>query len=689
MSVSRTYSLGGSYYAACRPRRSKTDWAGVGPGDAFKNNLDYHVKMPAQRQFYQLIHKVQKAVTEHTGAPPEACEPKVKPQLSPLMTSYPSTLAAYAAIGHTAFLEFEARVPAQILFTHLNKYLENPAEQDDLRVDPNSYREMAKIVTKLVQVRLLLEDLSRYPFVASVEIYRLFSASQQNVKFRSVPEMLRAVILYGDILPDWRDQELHPMTRIMLGDLTRICNPCFDELSHTPSHRLVHLGIDWVKTLCRSLAPYLPEPESEAAEPESLPGGLGEESYRFTKEDGMRQPTERIRPLDGPTPPTLFDPADQKQAVKSLVGGDNHSEPAEDNPIQELISDFADAVSQAGGQQQTWEDMRSDVLEYTLRGGGFSEGPIQGNPVEGREVTVRLGKDSAVGGEIFDRPVELSENDQAHAELLEGCAPIVQTLKKNLYPNVTEIPETERLRTSGSLDNNRLAVAEFSQVIFRRYRIREKADPRGKPVVLIACDGSGSLNQEQMQMLKLLAAAWLESTVKSEIQVLAGLYHSGAVRPGISGPLVQWLYHPRKTPALSRKEATRALVALPPSGTGAQSDALSLAFMLEEARGLARGRMIYLILLSDCAWNMSFRTEKNGKEEVYAFFETVCREQAGKLHTTLVALGVTGETGFETLLDRVLVVNEDQLTDPVAVAGQIGSYVASCLKERRRWVMKK
>ena len=139
----------------------------------------------------------------------------------------------------------------------------------------------------------------------------------------------------------------------------------------------------------------------------------------------------------------------------------------------------------------------------------------------------------------------------------------------------------------------------------------------------------------------------------------------------------------------TRKEATRALVALPSTGTGAQSDSLSLAFMLEEARHLARGRIIYLILLSDCVWNMSFRTEKTGKEEVYSFFETAYQEYPGKLNTTLVALGVAGDTGFEALLDKVVVVNEEQLTDPAAVAGQIGTYVASCLKERRRWVKKK
>ena len=674
-------------YAACRQRRSKTDWAGIDLGDAFKSNLDYYFRMAAQRLFYQATRKVQLAVSDYTGGAGEAPEPKAKPQLSPFYTNYPSTLAAHAAIGLTAYLEFKARVPEKILLTHLKEYLEKPAEHDDVTVDPKSYAALTKIVAEQVQARILLEDLSRYPFGASVEMYRLFSASQQSARFRTVPDILHAVILYGDVLPDWRHQELHPLTRHMLGDLTRTSQPYFDTLSQTRPHRLVQVGIDWVRALCLALAPYLPEPEEEAqdAEPALLEQGAG--VYRFQKERGRRQPTERFAPLGGVTPPRLFDPVNPDQAIKSLVGGNNGGKPPQDDIFQQLINDFADAVNKAGGQQQTYQDIRSDVLEQMLKNGGFCEGPIQGNPVEGHEVTVNLGKDKAAG-EIFDRPVELSVDEKSYAELMENCRPITEALKKNLYPNVEQIPETDRLRTSGSLDAGRLAVADYSQVIFRRYRIREKADPRGKPVVLIACDGSGSLNQRQMQMLKLLAAGWLESTVKSEIQVLAGLYHSGSVRPGVSGPLVQWIYHPEKTPALTRKEASRALVALPASGTGAQSDALSLAFMLEEARRLARGRMIYQILLSDCAWNACLRLGKSGREEVQAFFETVYQESSGKLHTTLVALGVKGETGFETLLDRVLVVNDAQLTDPVGLAGQIGAYVASCLRERHRWVKK-
>ncbi len=91
-------------------------------------------------------------------------------------------------------------------------------------------------------------------------------------------------------------------------------------------------------------------------------------------------------------------------------------------------------------------------------------------------------------------------------------------------------------------------------------------------------------------MLKILTAAWLQSTAKARIQVIAGLYHSGTVRPGLTGPLVGWICHPRRTAATGRIDSIRALVSLPDSGTGVQSDALSLAFMLDRCQGNREGK---------------------------------------------------------------------------------------------------
>jgi len=132
-----------------------------------------------------------------------------------------------------------------------------------------------------------------------------------------------------------------------------------------------------------------------------------------------------------------------------------------------------------------------------------------------------------------------------------------------------------------------------------------------------------------------------------------------------------------------------ALQSLPPGGgTGAQSDALSLAFILKEARQIARGSMVYLILITDTAWNRSFNTEKDGKGEMLCLFKSVYEEFQGKLHATLVALGVQGATGFEEILDSVIPVSNEELVNYSAVAEKIGVYVAACMRERRRIVEK-
>ena len=166
------------------------------------------------------------------------------------------------------------------------------------------------------------------------------------------------------------------------------------------------------------------------------------------------------------------------------------------------------------------------------------------------------------------------------------------------------------------------------------------------------------------------------------MQILAGFYHSKDGAGNESGPLVQWVYHPFKTVCTSRKDATRAVVSLPGCGTGVQSDVLSIAFMLEEARQLAKGKMIYLILITDCLWNRSLNTEKSGDEEVYSFFQNIYQDPHRRIHTTMVALGSSSKD-FEQLLDKVIVVPPHQLTDYTGVAAQIGTYVASILKERR------
>jgi len=687
---------------AYRGHRTKTSWKGVGPGDAFNSNLDYRERLQAQRIFYSMCKQAQKfAARLALGELPKDFKPAIQPQLGPCYTNYPAGFAVYAAIGLTAFLEFKEWAGDRFLSVHLKEYLENPAKHDDVSVDEETYKTVAQIVTEKVQTRLLLADLARYKELSSVEVYRLFGASQQDLRFESVPEILEAVILYGDILPDWKDLDLHYVTRVLFRKLEEISEIYFELLPATKSHEFVALGEEWVIDVCRTLAPHLPPPrEEEETNNSSHMDRLQEEDAnsepRYSNRKKLPEMTDHIPPLDEPKAPALFPPKNPIQQVLSdMVSSMNVSandankdideeELEEVKAVAEVLKQFNETIGQSCGQRQNWEDIRSEIVERTLKNSSFSKGPIEGNPTDGHSVTVPLGGNQEASGDIYDRAVELSDNETAYQNLVGEAEPITQSLKRILYPNVEQIAETQNICSGGTLDPARMAMALFSEVIFKRYIILEEPDKRGRPVLLIACDGSGSLDKDQMAMLKNMACSWLNATAMSRIEVLAALFHSGEYRKNQSGPLVQWMYHPRKTPATGRKDAARALISLPDSGTGAQSDALSLAFMIEEARKIARGRMVYLVLISDCAWNRSFMTEMSGQEEVYNYFQWAYDEFGDKLHTTLVALGVENETGFEDLLDKVIKISQEELTDHVTVADRISSFVANCIKEQRR-----
>ena len=657
-----------------RRRRMKFDWAGCGIGDAFKHNLDHHLRLPAQKLFYKMVKQAQLTAYQLGEDNAKEYQPVVKPQLSPFYTTYPSALSAHAAIGLTAFLEFQAVVGDRLLFIHLRDFLTDPVEADDVRIESNIYSFVAATVTEHVQTRLFLECLMREKSLAAVEMYRLFSASQLHMRFDSFSEILRTAILYGDVAPDWESADLYPLTLEILNAITNTSAAFFRELPATADNKLLPLGVEWVRKVCRSLVKYLP------------PAKPGERLPSVN--------TTEIAPLNRPKHPTTSDSPD---ALHHVLQGLIHTAIAEDGeearrgrpqdleePVRTILEAFNSTMKKAGDHETEWEDLRSDLVEREMRSHSFSKGPLQGTPSEGHEIHIRLADDQEKSGEIFDRPVELSDDLQVCEALYREAQPIADTLRRNLYPNIQQVYTALRLRCSGSLDPSRLALAEFCPAVFRRYRTLEQADLGGQPVLVIACDGSGSLNENQMKLLKILAAGWLDSTAKTGIKVLAALYHSGTIRENVSGPLVQWMHHPQKTMATGKREAIRAVASLPDTGTGVQSDALSIAFIMDEARRLARSEMIYFILISDTAWNISFPGSRDGGAEVYAYFNNIYKTIPGKLHVTLVGLGISEETGFEKLLDKVIRVSETELTDYSKVAEKIGSYVASCMRERFR-----
>ena len=152
----------GNYYNY-QKHTPKQEWAGVNMGDGFNDNIAFHSgRSPAQRLFYKTCREKQIVAANLAEIDTEATfKPQVKPQLALCYTDYPALTAAWAAIGHTALLEFKMRASDRLLATYLEEYLKNPAKADDARVDPRVYKEIAKIVTDVIQNRLILEELSR------------------------------------------------------------------------------------------------------------------------------------------------------------------------------------------------------------------------------------------------------------------------------------------------------------------------------------------------------------------------------------------------------------------------------------------------------------------------------------------------------------------------------------------------
>lgn len=720
-------------YTACLPKknRSKSDWAGCGLGDAFKHAIEYMYRLKAQRDFYKILKTAQKAIAKLTDPDAETnFQPRVKAQLSPIYTDYPAPLAAFASIGLTCFLEYQERTEHNLLLNYLADFLENPAEIDGLNVDIKEYKQVVNAVCTWVWTRLVLEDLARTVVYSPLEIYSLFISAQETLKFDCLSEIIRAVILFGDILPPWDLLKLHPLTAEIIQETTKVSKAYFLKIREVPSKELIMLGAQWARVLSKTLSKFLPPPKppdsdkekelfawldkddsavdydvpsflrKKADSPKGRPRGrmTGYQRY-LSRVHGIGNPdhdkNEHINPLNGPNPPSLDPPKNlAHQIVKAQKGKDEKSlSIVKDDPqtrqlsASETMEDFNTAINRAGRQINKWEDMRHDIIKNLLRDSPFKQGPVEGLPADGHDVSVKLGGGLEAGGEIYDQPAEVSDDYDAIAQLSDAALLITRALKKNLYPNVAFLPVAQHLQTNGLIDNRRLPLAAVSGTVFKRYRHTEIKDQRGRPLLLIACDGSGSLNSQEMYMLKLLCTSYLESTVKSQIQILAALYHSDRVRSGAASPLVRWIYHSQKNLIKSPKEGVRAVAALPDSGgTGVQSDALSLSFLLQEGRRLAKGSMVYLVLITDSAWNRSFHMELSGKEEVRAVFKNAYEEFAGKLDTTVIALGVSEETGLEDMVQKVIAVSEKQLEDPGNVAREIALYVAACIRDRKKIV---
>ncbi len=679
---------------SCGPRDKKS-WRPVIAADMFNPNLSYAKSRQAKTLMNKSIKAAQAQAAMAAGKP-EAAKGKfsVSPQLAMGYCGLPLQIGAQAAIGHTALLEYQALSgPRCALRDHLAQYLEQPALFEPiLEIGEDLFKQIAERLVKIVNHRILLEDLQRREQLGSVEFHRFALASVRTWQFRSLPEIVEAVVMFGDLLPDWRDLgEIHPGTMDLLHAVERASCNYLDRLCFTPGHELMALGKAWFRSIMRGLRPFLHMFVPVAASPSAGPMMKPPSKQSDTRREPDRE-LEDIAPLKEPPAPSLLDPADPlAQKVLEKLSGSPAKTPEtkqekgaapKSDPFGEMVQNLA----KASGQARRIEDTRSDILQETLRRMGLERGPIEGSLTDGHEVRMDFGDGREAAGEIHDRPIDVDYSPGAYHELKQEAEPVTRALRKMLYPNFRQILEERRFNTSGALDAARLPEAMFSDAVFKRYKSKTRKDSRGRPVLLIVCDSSGSMNASKVRMLKIVSFAFLTAATKTGIRLLAGLYNQGFVKPGLHGNLVRWLHHPRKTPAITRTEAARVVANMSDNiGSGGQADALSISFMVDEAIEIARGAMVYMVLITDCGWCSSFGPGTTAKQEVHRAIDESYEKLPGKLNTTLVALnheeGKT--TGFEGQMDAVINIPGAHLDNPAQVADKIGRYVAGQIRERK------
>ena len=670
-------------------RNSKRLWRAGRLGNAFKNSIDYYARIPALRTFYDYVEGAIQTIFAMLKKPNVEDSPqKVKAQLSICYTDYP--VGILAAIGHTAWVQYKSLL--NVAKVNIYDFKE---EFDKIRVpegvDKDFFRKMLEIIQQSVSERLAYEELMQSDLKQVIEAYRFFLAANDQLEFHYFTEITRATIILGDLLPEFQEMELDETTKEMLADIRNLSVPFFEELKEAVPAQYYEIGSRWIKQVGKRISRYLPRSGCSAG---TIPQGSSQARSISRTGGGLpRSVDEEFPGFDKKSPPLLEPPSRLEDIIsmdmkdhpvpldmKKQTSGDGLPDHLKE--MMSELSNIAQTIKNASGQRNN-EDTRSDILLSELLNSPFAAGSIQGTSMEGNEVEISMGEDGSVTGQIFDRALELSYNLPEVDKLKAEARPLSDKIKADLYPNSEEILITERIRSSGCIDAGRLPYYEFTNAIYKRFITEHQLQKEGKSLMLLVCDGSGSMNSKKFKMLRLLSVAWLESTIKSQIQVMAGIYNDGSISQGRYGAKMEWIYHPRKTVSVSQKEAVRAVASTPQMGGGGQKDALSLAYCLQEAESVARGNNIYMIHITDTGWINSFGTGIPPDQEIVNVVSQFKDKRKGQLHYTLVGLDTNDAGGIDQVLDEFISLTALELEHPYLAASKIAKYSSSILKKHK------
>ena len=686
------FNKGWEYYE--ERLNSRRYWRSSTMSNSFRSYIPYHYRILPMQQFYRKVDEKIRHVYQLTGYDfVNNDDKRVKAQLSVCYTHYPQGIGVQAAIGSTAWLQFKklstkqevpVNPPASLMQFALNS-----------QVDMKIFTEIYQQVYKMVQERLACEELKKSGII-EVEAYRFVLLNYHRLQMRSLPDIIHVAVMLGDLLPDLYQLELHPVTMKVMEEILSISVFYYKSVEKANIAELLRIRHEWISAICKSVCRFLP---SELRPLRNVSGNQEEDGPALgNMNSSAPKPNQDFPGLNKPGFPFINEEKDPVKLIQSLLfnnrsgnevfkGGDSAEVKltGEAKAAFDQLSQVINTVLSTSGQTNKFEDIRSDIIQDTILNSPFQSGPIEGTSAEGNDVEADLGDGMVIKEHVFDKSFVPSFDEEEIKNLIRQAEPLTASMKRNIFPNVEEIALSENLKTSGMIDPIRLTHYQYSDAIYKRVIHRQEFNKKGRPVILIACDGSGSMDRQKMMMLKLLTVAWIGSTLNTSIQLIGAMYNEGQVDKGRNGTLVRWFCHPAKTVSNTRQQALRSVASLPDSGDGYNPDALALAFLIHEAEVYARGKQIYLVHICDTQWCNSFQQGISPEEEVVRVVGRKKQVLGKRFHYTLVGLSTTsgGKVG-QFVADKFIPLSATELTNPLAAARKVGDYVSSCLKERSR-----
>ncbi len=338
----------------------------------------------------------------------------------------------------------------------------------------------------------------------------------------------------------------------------------------------------------------------------------------------------------------------------------------EELQVQAVLQRAVSMIAQATGRSQ-WDDPRVDQVAQALRDTLYAPGAVEA------ELATRRHKVTAYGsgreGGIHEEALSRCRDEQALRQIQQGAAPIEKKLRGYQWFGQRQEAMVDRFQTRGALDPRRLHRIAASSLLRRKWRRRNVTDYRGKPVVVLAKDGSSSNTIQTTFAGKILASAFLRIERLARIRMFAADYSSDR-----GGPLVRWLYHPQKTPGRSSLQAADAVASLPPKGQGGNEDVLSMSHIMHEVLNSpsAGKQTVIVINVTDGKFNSpidEFRSMIRKLREEY------------RLTYSLVILGDAPVNVPEA--DHVVRIPKTELQEPHQIAERIAKHVNTLVRGLR------